>query len=76
MAGLKKYSVPMTGYANITVDVETDETDPVKIAELAQEAIRAHLCHECAGERNDSLELVGEWDPVIGEDGKPEVCEI
>lgn len=70
------YSVPLTGYANIAVKVETEETDPEKIVELAQENVRASLCHQCRGsESNDSLELGDDWSPVVF-DGKPEVYQL
>lgn len=70
------YNVPLTGYADITVTVETDETDPEKIEELAQENINVSLCHQCRGSKsNDSLELGDEWNPVLV-NGKPEVHRL
>ncbi|MET9385288.1 hypothetical protein ABZY09_30510 [Streptomyces sp. NPDC002928] len=71
---MPKYAVPLTSWANISVTVVTDETDPEKIASLAAEAASPSLCHQCAGGGNDSLDVGDEWDPVINEEtGKPEV---
>jgi hypothetical protein len=72
MAEVKKYMVPLTGVANIAVEVETEETDPEKIVELAQEQVSASVCYQCAN--RDSLNLGDEWDPVMWE-GVPEVNE-
>lgn len=72
---MPKYSVPMTSWASITVEVETDETDPQKIAELAQEEASISLCHQCADSRNNSLDIGDEWEPVLV-DGKPEVYQL
>ncbi|MFI5867169.1 hypothetical protein [Streptomyces sp. NPDC051546] len=61
------YNVPLTGIANITVTVTTDESDPNKIATLAVEQAEAHgvgLCLQCAGDHNSSLEVADEWRPV------------
>ncbi|MGW3699429.1 hypothetical protein ACWD7C_36355 [Streptomyces sp. NPDC005134] len=62
------YNVPLTGAANITVTVTTDEPDPDKIAALAIEQAESDgpgLCRRCSGDRNDSLELGDAWRPVI-----------
>ena len=73
---MAKYNVPLTGWANITVTVETNETDPEKIVELAQENAGVSLCHHCASQRNNSLDVGDEWEPTRdGETGKPEVYE-
>lgn len=69
---MTRYTVPLTTWANIAVTVETDETDPEKIAGLAMEAASPSLCHQCSDSRNDSLEIGGEWEPVRGENG--ELC--
>lgn len=66
---MPKWTVPLTGWANLAVTVETDETDPEKIAELAAETASASLCHQCGGSRNDSLEIGDDWNPVRGIDG-------
>ena len=50
------WRVPLTTWASITVDVETDETDPVVIARLAEEQAHASLCHQCA-----NVDLGDEW---------------
>jgi hypothetical protein len=57
------YNVPLTGWANITVTVETDETDPEKIVELAQYEAGVSLCHHCASSTNNSLDIGDEWTP-------------
>lgn len=72
---MAKYTVPLTGWANISVTVETDETDPEKIVELAQMEGGASLCHRCAGSMNNSLDLGDEWEPCRDKDGKPEVYQ-
>ncbi|MFE9391694.1 hypothetical protein [Streptomyces sp. NPDC006784] len=72
---MPKYTVPLTGYANIAVTVETDETDPEAIAELAQEQVYVSLCHQCGGHTNSSLEVGDEWEAVRREHGTPEVTK-
>lgn len=67
------YMVPLTTWANATATVETDETDPEKIAELAMEQHAVSLCHQCAG--RDGLEIGDIWDPIM-DGGKPEVHKI
>jgi hypothetical protein len=67
------YRVPLTSWANAAVEVETEETDPEKIAELAMEQHSVSLCHQCAG--RDGLEIGDVWDPVLN-DGKPEVYKL
>jgi hypothetical protein len=77
MAEMKRYNVPLLGVANLCVTVETEETDPAKIAELAQEQVNASLCHQCGGEGNDSLTLGDEWEVSVDtQTGKPEVYEV
>lgn len=74
---MTRYNVPLVGVATLTVEVETEETDPARIAELARETVNVSLCHQCAGDRNDSLMLGEEWEPSIAaETGKPEVYEV
>ncbi|MCX4681659.1 hypothetical protein OG413_41395 [Streptomyces sp. NBC_01433] len=61
------YNVPLTGIANITVTVTTDETDPNKIATLAVEKAEAEaisLCRQCASDLNNSLDIGDDWRPV------------
>lgn len=67
------YKVPLTTWANAVVEVETDETDPEKIAELALEGIQASLCHQCSS--RDGLEIGDVWDP-LRDNGKPEVYKV
>lgn len=73
---MAKYNVPLTGWANITVTVETDETDPEKIAKLALEEAGVSLCHHCASESNNSLDVGDEWQPNRFEGDKPEVYKV
>lgn len=70
---MTKYSVPLAGFASIAVTVETDETDPEVIVELAREEAGVSLCHQCAGHTNNSLDIGDDWEPVRNKDGKPEV---
>ena len=71
---MPKYTVPLTTWANIAVEVETDETDPKKIAQLAQEQAGVSLCCHCAG--NHGLEIGDEWDAVHdNKTGSPEVYQ-
>lgn len=72
---MARYNVPLTTWANATVTVETDETDPEKIAQLAQEQVAVSLCHQCADSRNDGLDIGDEWSAVLTE-GKPEICQV
>lgn len=73
-----KYAVPMTTWASITVEVETDETDPEVIFEAARGAHEGTtLCHRCADSRNSNLDVGDDWEPVrVGKDGPPEVTRI
>ena len=71
------YNVPLTTWANITVTVETDETDPEKIAELAMGQAGVSLCHQCGGSRNDGLEVGDDWDVSrMTPDSPPEVYRL
>jgi hypothetical protein len=67
------YKVPLTTWANATVEVETNETDPEKIVELALDNMQASLCHQCSG--RDSLEIGDVWDAVLDGD-KPEIYKV
>lgn len=63
---MAKYRVPVNGYASATIFVETDETDPEVIYELAMDEGVPGICAQCAGwGRKDSLEIGDEWEPVI-----------
>jgi hypothetical protein len=72
---MPKYTVPMSGWASISVTVTTDETDPEKIVELAEMHGGASLCHQCAGHTNNSLDIGDEWEPHRDDEGKPEIYE-
>ena len=62
---MAKYTVPLTGWANIVVDVEVpDDATPEDIVNAAMEAASPSLCHQCGGIRNDSLEIGDEWNPI------------
>jgi hypothetical protein len=65
---MAKYSVPLTTWANTAVTVETDETDPEIIAEIAESEVYTGLCHQCASK----VDLGDDWSSVT-HDGKPEV---
>ncbi|MGW3932921.1 hypothetical protein ACWECC_33230 [Streptomyces microflavus] len=70
-------NVPLTGVANITISVTTDETDPNKIVNLAvgtAETEGIGLCRQCAGDLNSSLELGDEWRPVT--DNRTNASEV
>ena len=68
---MAKYRVPFNGYASTTMDIETDETDPVKIADLAQRDVYVSLCHRCA----NNVDVGDEWEPVTHE-GKPTIYKL
>ena len=66
---MARYAVPLQTYASTVVYVETDETDPNKIASLAEEQVEVgSLCHQCASD----VDLGDVWE-VVEYDGKPEV---
>ncbi|MFI9772193.1 hypothetical protein ACIHJG_35825 [Streptomyces sp. NPDC052415] len=74
---MEKYNVPLTGIANITVTVTTDETDPDKIAALAIEKAEAEaigLCRQCSSALNSSLDVGDEWRAVI--DDRTKASEV
>lgn len=61
---MAKYTVPLTTWANATVTVETDSTDPEEIAQLAWENT-PDICANCGGWGRDfSLEIGDEWESV------------
>ncbi|MFD5079542.1 hypothetical protein [Streptomyces sp. NPDC058371] len=71
------YNVPLTGIANITITVTTDDTDPNKIAALAVEKAEAEtisLCRQCASDLDNSLEVGEEWRPVT--DNRTNASEV
>ena len=56
-----KYSVPLTTWANVSVDVETDSTHPAEIVQEAERSNRVSLCNGCSGKNNSFLEIGDEW---------------
>jgi len=69
---MAKYVVPMTTWANISVEVEIPDgvTDPETIAELTLEAFQGvSLCNGCTGHRNSGLDVGDEFELVTDEDG-------
>lgn len=72
---MAKYRVPLNGYASATVTVETDETDPEVIAQLALMEGVPSPCAQCGGWGRDwSLEIGDEWEPSRRtEDSPPEI---
>ena len=74
---MAKYVVPLNGWAGGTVTVETDETDPERIVELAFEKGIPGPCAQCGGWGQDwSLEVGDEWEPSRKEDGSPAIYEV
>ena len=66
------YVVWLTTPASTSVTVETEETDPEKIAAVAVESVDVGaLCHQC----EDSVALGDDWQPVV-RDGKPITTRI
>ncbi|MFF8992598.1 hypothetical protein ACF09H_22210 [Streptomyces sp. NPDC014983] len=56
------YVATLTTHAGTAVDVETDQTDPAAIAELAMEELDiGSLCHQCASK----VTLGDAWQPVL-----------
>jgi hypothetical protein len=69
---MARYTVPLTSWANIAVDVEvSDDATPEDIVNAAIEAASPSLCHQCNSSRNDSLEIGDDWEPVTKYDGQP-----
>ncbi|MBX7464887.1 hypothetical protein K1Y80_02170 [Streptomyces sp. MAG02] len=66
----------MTQVASCVVEFEAPEdATPEQLADLAYEADTPSLCHQCAGIRNASLSIEGEWSLAVDhETGKPEIC--
>jgi hypothetical protein len=74
---MPKYRVPMTTYANASVLVETDETDPEKIFEEALSQGGPSICAQCSGwGRTHSLEIGDDWEPETDEEGGASVYEV
>lgn len=73
---MPKYRVTFTGSASATVDVETDETDPEVIAELAYQEDFPTVCAQCSGwGRSYSLEIPDEWE-VFTEKNVPVITKV
>lgn len=69
---MERYTVPLTTWANVAVDVEVpDGATPEQIVEAAQENVNAALCHQCSSRYNSSLEIGDVFDPVKALDGEP-----
>lgn len=68
---MTKYRVPYNTWAGGTITVETDETDPEAIVELAYEQGAGTLCHQCAGGRYGAptLEVGDEWEVSVHKSG-------
>jgi hypothetical protein len=74
---MARYTVPLKSWANIAVDVEApDDATPEQIAELAMEEAYASVCNGCSSKHNNSLDVGDVWEPVLNEDGVPEVTPI
>jgi hypothetical protein len=61
-----KYKISLIAHAGTTIDFETDETDPEKIAEAFWDSNpdTPSLCHQCSGGKkySQNLELGDEWE--------------
>lgn len=77
---MAKYRIPMTTYANTSIEVETDETDPEKIIQAAYEQAEfPTICAQCSGwGRDTELEIGDDWEtvPKSHDDSTPIVEKI
>lgn len=74
---MPKYRVPMTTYANATIVVETDKTDPEEIFEEALAQGGPGVCAQCSGwGQSYSLEIGDDWEPVTDKEGGASVYEV
>ena len=70
------YQVPVTVWADAVVTIETDETDPDKIAEMVETNVPVTLCSGCSDHRNGSLSIGDEWQAVRNESGIPQITRL
>jgi hypothetical protein len=72
-----KYTVALTAVASATLTIETDETDPEAIVDAALSEGVPGICAQCSGwNRSHSIDLGDDWDPVLKEDGTPEIYPV
>ncbi|MEV0114629.1 hypothetical protein AB0H77_15455 [Streptomyces sp. NPDC050844] len=51
-----------------------EDATPAQLEDAALEAETPSLCHQCAGERNQSLNIDGEWNLMVDDaTGNPEI---
>jgi hypothetical protein len=68
---MAKYRVNLTGYADASITVETEETDPGRIYEEAMTEGVPGLCAQCSGwGRDHSLDVGDEWEPETDRETK------
>ena len=70
-----KYRAVLIQTASCVVEFEApDDATQGQLEAAALEAETPTLCHQCASsDRNQSLNIDGEWDLIRDEDGKPEI---
>ncbi|GKQ39515.1 hypothetical protein [Streptomyces sp. A012304] len=71
-----KYRAVLTQTASCVVEFEAPEdATPEQLEAAALEAETPTLCHYCASsDRNQSLNIDGDWELFRDEDGKPEIA--
>lgn len=70
-----KYRATLIQTASCVVEFEApDDATQAQLEAAALEAETPNLCHQCASsDRNQSLNIDGEWEIADYEDGKPEI---
>lgn len=70
-----KYRAILLQTVSCVVEFEApDDATPKQLEVAALEAETPSLCHQCADERNQSLNIGGEWDLMVDDEtGKPEI---
>lgn len=70
-----KYQAILLQTASCVIKFEAAEgATPEQLEEAALEADTPSLCHQCAGQRNQSLNIEGEWNLMRDDEtGKPEI---
>jgi hypothetical protein len=70
-----KYRAVLIQTASCVVEFEApDDATPEQLEQAAQEAETPTLCHQCASsDRNQSLNIDGDWELFRDESGEPEI---
>jgi hypothetical protein len=70
-----RYRALMTQTASCVVEFEAPEdATPEQLEAAALSADTPTLCHQCASDRNQSLNIEGEWELMVDDStGKPEI---